>query len=59
MRERARVLYQLSGPINGLYSIYTEQVEQVESTRLDPGVVPWARDHHTQFHKSLFEGIYL
>ena len=44
------------GPINGLYSIYTEQVE---STRLDPGVITWARDHHTQFHKTLSEGIYL
>lgn len=56
MRERARVLYQLSGPINKLYSIYTEQVE---STRLNLRLTPWARDHHAQFHKSLCEGIYL
>ena len=56
MRERARVLYQLSGPINGLYSIYTEQVE---STRLNLRLIPWARDRRTQFHKSPFEGIYL
>lgn len=56
MRERARVLYQLSGPINGLYSIYTEQVESI---RLNPRLITWAHDHHTQFHKSLFEGIYL
>lgn len=56
MRERARVLYQLSGPINGLYSIYTEQVESI---RLNPRLITWAHDHHTQFQKSLFEGINL
>lgn len=56
MRKRARVLYQLSRPINGLYSIYTERVE---STWLNLRLIPWARDHHTQFYKSLFEGISL
>ena len=25
----------------------------------DQALFTWARDHHTQFHKSLFEGIYL
>ncbi|WP_262348830.1 hypothetical protein [Collinsella aerofaciens] len=28
-------------------------------TNFDQALFTWARDHHAEFHKTLFEGIYL
>lgn len=39
--------------VAGVYGIPATQGD------FDQALFTWARDHHTQFHKSLFEGIYL
>ena len=39
--------------VAGVYGIPTSQ------SNFDQALFTWARDHHTQFHKALFEGIYL
>lgn len=39
--------------VAGVYGIPASQ------GNFDQALFTWARDHHTQFHKSLFEGIYL
>ena len=39
--------------VAGVYGISASQ------GNFDQALFTWARDHHTQFHKSLFEGIYL
>lgn len=39
--------------VAGVYGIPASQGD------FDQALFTWARDHHTQFHKSLFEGIYL
>ena len=39
--------------VAGVYGIPASQGD------FDQALFTWARDHHTQFHKTLFEGIYL
>ena len=39
--------------VAGVYGIPASQ------SNYDQALFTWARDHHTQFHKTLFEGIYL